>query len=570
MYLIGATNLEVINIQDSLSGSKFITGMKSGDSIRNTLAGAMILTFGGNDTIINSSIASNVSINSGDGDDYVYNWRAKFVTIDAGAGNDTIRNENRYCDYISINAGDGDDFIENFRGDNVTIDSGAGNDTIDNFGNYNILFIYGGGNDSIDGFNVNSTLSISGSSYSTKKSDDDVIVTVDEGKITLAGAATLETLNINFTKTAWTLSDTTAKYGTADKTLVAVDGIKSLDGISLKKKVVTVSDASLNKKKVTISDGYKLKIGSDVTNPATSKAWSLYKSTATYKQTTTAGYTLADNVINYSDKSVETLATIKGVKSLEGITLKKKVVTVSDASLNKKKVTVSDGYTLKLGSDVTEPATSKAWNLYKSTATYKQTTTAGYTLADNAITYSKKSVETLATLKGAKSLDGIKVSGKTIKLAGSALASKVTVGGGYEFDFAKDYKQATISGSAGNDSITARGKKLSINGGEGNDSIKIFGSSTTVTGGKGNDSLWGSSYADNFIYSAGDGNDVIYGFDDKDTLTLDNLDFKASYKNDALTLKFTDGSIMLKDFTATTFHINDSAYKINGSKLVRK
>ena len=175
----------------------------------------------------------------------------------------------------------------------------------------------------------------------------------------------------------------------------------------------------------------------------------------------------------------------------------------------------------------------------------------------------------MATIKGVKSLEGLKVSGKTITLKNSALKSKVTVGGGYEFDFAKDYKEATISGSADDDSITTRGKKLSINAGEGNDSIKIFGSAT-VTGGKGNDSLWGSSYADNFIYSAGDGNDVIYGFDDKDTLTLDNLDFKASYKNDALTLKITDGSIMLKDFTATTFHINDSAYKINGSKLVRK
>ena len=263
------------------------------------------------------------------------------------------------------------------------------------------------------------------------------------------------------------------------------------------------------------------------------------------------------------------MATVKGVKSLDGLSLKKKVVTVSDASLNKKKVTVSDGYTLKLGKDVTKPATSKAWSLYKTTATYKQTTTAGYTLSDNAITYSKKSVEALATVKGVKSLDGIKVSGNKIKLASNALKSKVTVGGGYAFDFAKDYKQATISGSADDDSITARGKKISISGGEGNDSIKIFGNAT-VTGGKGNDSLWGSSYADNFIYSSGDGKDVIYGFDDKDTLTLDGLDFKASYKNDAITFKVDDGSITLKDFTATTFNVNGDTYKISGTKLKKQ
>ena len=47
----------------------------------------------------------------------------------------------------------------------------------------------------------------------------------------------------------------------------------------------------------------------------------------------------------------------------------------------------------------------------------------------------------------------------------------------------------TIIGSTGNDPITTRGKKILINGDAGNDSIKIFG----------------SSYADSFIYSSGDG-----------------------------------------------------------------
>ena len=266
------------------------------------------------------------------------------------------------------------------------------------------------------------------------------------------------------------------------------------------------------------------------------------------------------------------LATVKGVKSLDGISLKKKTVTVSNASLNKKKVTISDGYTLKLGKDVTKPATSKAWSLNKSTATYNQTTTAGYKLADNAITYSKKSVETLATVKGVTSTDGIKVSGKKITLKNSALKSKVTVSGGYEFDFAKAYTQSTISGSSGNDSITTRGKKISINGDAGNDTIKILGSATTVAGGKGNDSLWGSSYADSFIYSSGDGDDIICGFDDKDTLTLDGLDFTTSYskKNQAVTFKVDGGSITLKDFSATTFNVNGSAYKIKGTKLIKK
>ncbi|MBQ3337067.1 MAG: hypothetical protein IJG80_06650 [Selenomonadaceae bacterium] len=50
-------------------------------------------------------------------------------------------------------------------------------------------------------------------------------------------------------------------------------------------------------------------------------------------------------------------------------------------------------------------------------------------LEDNEIIYSKKSSKTLAKVKGAKSIDGLKISGKTIKLSGDSLSSKVTVSG---------------------------------------------------------------------------------------------------------------------------------------------
>ena len=130
--------------------------------------------------------------------------------------------------------------------------------------------------------------------------------------------------------------------------------------------------------------------------------------------------------------------------------------------------------------------------------------------------------------------------------------------------------QVTINGGAGNDEIVNNGSQVSINAGAGNDSIRNWGANSTIRGGAGNDTLWGSYSADKFIYSAGDGKDVIYGFDDNDTLTLNNLNFKASYKNDALTLNFNSGSITLKDFSATTFHINNNTYKISGSKLVKK
>lgn len=117
-----------------------------------------------------------------------------------------------------------------------------------------------------------------------------------------------------------------------------------------------------------------------------------------------------------------------------------------------------------------------------------------------------------------------------------------------------------IYGYDGSDNLRGNDKNDTIYGGAGND---------TLSGGKGNDSLWGDAGVDTFIYTQGDGKDIIYGFDNKDTLTLDSLDFKTSYnqKNNAVTFNFNDGSVTLKEFTATTFHVNSDIYKISNGKF---
>ena len=143
---------------------------------------------------------------------------------------------------------------------------------------------------------------------------------------------------------------------------------------------------------------------------------------------------------------------------------------------------------------------------------------------------------------------------KKVKITGNAFDNTIIGGSG------KD----TLYGMAGNDSIL---------GGKGNDKLYGGAGNDILIGGKGNDSLWGNAGADIFSYEYGDGKDVIIGFDDNDTLTLDNIDFTASYskKNKAVTLKFdSSNSITLKNFTATTFHVNNSTYKISGSTLALK
>ena len=162
--------------------------------------------------------------------------------------------------------------------------------------------------------------------------------------------------------------------------------------------------------------------------------------------------------------------------------------------------------------------------------------------------------------KSNKLLSGTK-GNDTIQNGGSWIDS-----GNYYYTWHNGGSNVTINSGAGNDSVFNRGDSVTINSGAGNDSVvdwgnsvtidtgdgndyvlKSFGDkvtietgagndyvinhgfSVTITGGKGNDSIYNNwDFDENapseyyygkyvlFKYSAGDGNDVIYGFNDND------------------------------------------------------
>ena len=495
-----------------------IKGTSSADSIKNYGYKVTISTGNGDDTVENiwdrdytNDSANYVSINTGAGNDSVYNDFDYYCTINTGAGNDSVYNCAGY--YCTINTGAGNDSVYNDEGDDCTINTGAGNDSVYNdygyyctintgagndsvyndYGRYCtintgagndlisldiyskenvIIYKSGDGNDEIYGFDSDDTLSISGGSYSTAQSGKNIIVTVDEGQISLIGAADyISDSNIVFTQTveenSWKLSGTTATYGTSSKTLVTVKGVKSLEGISLKNKVVTVAASALNKANVTLTgSGYKLKLASDVsTTAATSNAWSYKNSVATYKQTKGEKYSLASDgkTISYTAGTSKTLTKVSGIKSADGLSVSGKVVTISAIALNKSKVTISNGYKLALASDVTTSTTKKAaWSLSNSTVSYKSSyKTAGYTLASNSksISYSAGTTnKTLAKISGVKSASGLKINGKVITVPNSIIGAskKVSVSGsGYNFKFSA--KKTLITGSKNADIITSGG-----------------------------------------------------------------------------------------------------------------
>ena len=534
------------SIQNDGGNNVIISSGAGKDYIKATGANSFI--DGGADNDYIDSEGDKVTISGGAGKDYIYN-SGSYSKIDGGAGDDEI---NISGARVSISGGTGNDTLYTYSDGGATLTGGAGSDLF-------ILHYYddnGLGNDVITDYTETDTIQFQNVAVTKiSKSGNNIIFKAGDNKLTVKNAADKVITYIDAdgtTKTypggednSWTISGTTAKYGTSGNTLITVKGVKNLDGISLSGDVVTVSKDSLNKKKVTISgDGYTLALGSDVTTPATKKAaWSYKNGTATYKSSyNTAGYKLAKNSksITYSEATTaKTLATIKGVKSADGLSLSGKVVTVSEASVNEKKITISgDGYTLKLA-DGLSPSTKKAaWSYKNGTATYKSpSNTAGYKLASNSksISYSKATTaSTLATVKGATSKSGLSVSGKKITLKNSALSKKVTVSGSYEFDFESDYKNATITGSSKADTITARGSKISVNGGKGNDTIKILGSGT-VSGGDG---------ADIFYYKS-NGSNVIADYAAEDKISIASGTAEISAIGDDLILTVGSGKITI-------------------------
>ena len=249
------------------------------------------------------------------------------------------------------------------------------------------------------------------------------------------------------------------------------------------------------------------------------------------------------------------MVTVKGVESIDGLSLKDKVVTVAASSLNKKKVTLSgSGYTFKLADDDVPKTETKtaSWDLDGTTATYKSSyKTEGYSLAKNSksITYTAPTTaKNLATIKGAASTNGLSVSGKKITLKKSALGNKVTISGSYDFNFASDYKTATITGSSKADTITTNGTKLSVNAGKGNDTIKVLGISTTVTGGAGDDSIISNGTGGNvFVYSNGDGNDFITNYIEGDKISIKSGTAKISTNDTDVIFTIGKGKITVTD-----------------------
>lgn len=513
-----------------------VTGTGTDDSIYNTGSRVTIDTGNGNDTVRNGSDisdATKVIIDSGLGDDLISNSGVNGI-IDAGDGNDTIDNSGANT---SIIGGADDDSITN-GGANALIKSGSGNDTIRHYSSnasiiggtgddlislasysQNNLIEYraGDGNDSIIGFNGTDTLSIAGGSYHTAKNGDDIIVTVGDGKITLVGAASLDTLNIDGEESSGDSLLITGTNG-ADSIQNSLDGatINALDGNDVIYNYKGNNVASLtgninvsidcgNGDDIIINAGqYAMLNGNEGNDTITN--FGLYA--------LINGGAGNDTIGNFSNSGGGSLSTI------EGGTGDDYIKNSSDNLLIQYKS--GDGNDTIVGFNATSTL-----QIGDGTGTYSKNT-----IGDDIIVtvgYGKITLVGAASLS-AVNIDGVEKSNPLLIMGtDSADNIKETVDGATiqalgGNDTIRSYgDDVLIDSGAGNDSIRNYGDNVSINADAGNDIIRNYGDDVTITGGTGNDTIR-NAFGENvlFNYSAGDGNDVIIGFNESSTLKIGN------------------------------------------------
>lgn len=469
-------------INNALKYSTIHSGLGN-DSIYNNGSNSSISGDADNDKITN--YGSEVTITSGDGEDYVYNSsQGSLTAINGDIGNDSIVNG---CYYVTIDGGEGNDMI--------SLSSNAINNLIQ--------YSFGDGNDIIYGFKADSTLQIGDGSgtYSTTKSDSDIIITVGDGKITLVGSASLSSLKI--------------------------------DGIEVNPKDVrgtAIADSIINSIEGATIQAF------DGDNKITNIGMNVSIIAGTGK----------DYIINSADNV--TISSGSGNDSIENATNRNrdaKNVSILSGAGNDFIKNKANGLNSRIFSGADD---DKIVNYGLSS------TIDGGSGNDELCNYSKS-----VSINGGVGNDSIYNSGSYSTLKGEAgndsirndFGKNILVDSGSGNDTVNNLsgESATIDGGEGDDYIYNSGLSVSIDGGEGNDYIYIYTNAlkNTINAGKGNDTVE-NSCTDGvlFQYISGDGYDSIKGFTAKDTLSISGSNYSTQKSGDDVFVKVGEASITLE------------------------
>ena len=626
-----------------------INGGAGDDSVINRSYTVKVKGGDGNDSIVN--YYSEVTLNGDAGDDYIenlgdyYEW-VKRVTIDGGDDNDTITStwdnsnvsinggtgndsiENR-SNHVTIHGGDDDDYIKNcaditYKTQYVKLYGGSGNDSIiSEYGSYNITINGGTGNDSIElasaskilieynlcdgddtvsGFNGDDTLSISGGTYSTQLSGNDILVRVGTEAIRFLNANCYDFKIIGtYAPADTTPADTTLTVTNSTSSPVTINSTIEVVDASTRTKAVKITGNALDN---TITGGsgndtLDGNSGDDYLTGGTGADVFIYGA----GNDTVTDYGTGNDKLSLS-AAVESFGSV-GNDFVFGFG--DDSLTLTDAASKKisvvgsNNVFAANGIYNSAGTAVTLSASTKTFTADSKVISINAASTSGATIAGNSKA-NKVSLGTdnifiwtggndtlmnfdngdLISVTGAVT-DGSISSGNSIVKVGT---NKITVkdssqvtftdtngtrifDGGIFFD--EDETSATLATSTKNFNASSS-NVISITGNAKANSLTSNATGMTLTGGAGNDTFAhaGGDDFDTFTYSKGDGKDIIFNFGDGDLLEIVGLDGAVTGKfnsaGDELTVKVGSTSVaVLKDFGATTtFNVTSSgtAYKI--------
>ena len=101
-----------------------------------------------------------------------------------------------------------------------------------------------------------------------------------------------------------------------------------------------------------------------------------------------------------------------------------------------------------------------------------------------------------------------------------------------------------LNGGTGNDYLYGGGGSDVLEGGEGNDYVDAGAGQDTITGGLGNDTLYGGEGSDTYLFSKGDGQDMICEYDATGT-GIDTITFGPGITKDDLTVTRRDYDLIV-------------------------
>ena len=502
MTLVGAGG-KTLNVVGTLEGggtgtSKVINGTSGSDNLTNTVAGATINALGGNDLISNTSSASAAVIYGGAGNDNIFNY-ADSVTIDSGAGDNSIWNSGNK---VKIYDGNGSDYINN-SGDWTTIDFGDGDDYIYNTG-YGVNMYSGTGDDYVGNSGDSTSICTGNGNDNVANSGDSVEISLGSGNdsvwntgdsVTIWGGAGNDSIN-NLGK------DVTINAGSGDDTVILdrsnaqVLIYNSGDGLDLIKGVTSYATIS-----VTGGTYTKSTVGDDVIISVGSGSMRLIQASGTTLNIkgTLEGGGSSSNVINLTSgddefENYDDGYIINGLSGDDFIDNDGDNVTINGGT--GKDLILNGGENVIINGD--------SGNDYIVNSAYSGTQLGG---------------------------------------------NRVTVNGGAGNDTLKNAASvAAIIGGDGSDSIYSSGNYVTIYGDSGNDNIQLYDNYITVSGGADNDTIYADGSYQLLQYASGDGKDIVYGFDEGDTLHVTSGSISsASVSGSDVVFKIGSGTVTLKN-----------------------